>query len=160
MYQIDLKKVALSLIPPHRRRKPLIQVVYSAIAGIKNVLSSLYEFEADLNYDLQFNAQVIYFEHVLNDQFDEITRLIYIENLYPEKEYVFNKVENRPPVYVFNKAENEAPFYIENLEDYDYSFNYLIHCPVGISAQIDEIIELVEAYNLAGMTYQIVFDII
>ena len=81
MYSFDPYILYLRLVPWFLR-KPIflswLSVLGSALTYIQGLLLV---FTNQTTFDLLFNAQVIYLEHVLNDVFDS-TPDIYIENVF------------------------------------------------------------------------------
>lgn len=159
MYDFDAYKLYLRLIPWFLR-KPIHAAWLSVLAlGLNYIQGLLLAFVNETEYDLLFNAQIIYFEHVLNEQFDPDDELIYIENVFLPPLYLYNKIEAQPPFYLRNASEGGDPVYFRNYEEYASATQYIIHLPAGLAGQENEIIALVELYNLAGMNYELVFDL-
>lgn len=105
-----------------------------------------------------FTGQVIYLEHLLNDEFDVGQRRIYIAdgqaNVLPP--FIFKKIEQRP-IYLYNKSENEPKFYLYNTNEYFISSDFIVFVPSGIlTAALELKIErLVGYYKQAGKRFEI-----
>lgn len=85
-------------------RKPrMIELFDTLVSPVKNLHTSFLAFIVEIIYKLRFNSQIIYLEKRLNDQWDNVQRGIYIENLNnASRFYVYNKVELKT-VYLYNK---------------------------------------------------------
>lgn len=159
MYNFDALRLYLRLVPWFLR-KPIFTAWLTVIASaLEYVQGILLAFVTETEYDLLFNAQIIYFETVLNETFDPVDETIYIENVFLPPLYFYNLVEAQPPIYLRNASEGEDPFYMRNAEEYISATQYIIHLPAALAGQEAAIIALVELYNLAGMNYELAFDL-
>lgn len=108
--------------------------------------------------EANFTGQVVYLEHLLNDEFDSNQRRIYIAdgqaNVLPP--FVFNKIEQRP-IYLYNKSENQPKFYLYNQSEYFTSSDFIVFVPnVLLSASLQvNLKRLVNYYKQAGKTFEI-----
>lgn len=115
------------------------------------------DFVGDTRYLLRFNGQVIYLEHRLNDEWDNIDRRIYIDDplgtdIFPN--LVFNKIEQENTFVIYNKSENQESFIYNQIElqtDYDF----IVYVPAEIyTNQINlEMRQVIDTYRIAGKTY-------
>jgi hypothetical protein len=157
MYDFDAFRLYKRLVPWFLR-KPIflswLQVIASALSFIQGLVLA---FVNQTTYDLLFNAQILYLEHVLNDAFDS-TPEIYIENVFLPPFVLYNEVEAQPPNY-FRQASELDPTYMRNANEYFSATQYIIHVDAALAGDVLLIAALVDTYNLAGMTYEIVFDL-
>lgn len=105
MYNINWDTLRLIASPLHKRQ-PVRQVWFTVlISQVKALHASFYELISHKLYMLQFNGQIIYMEHILNNTFDNVLRRIWINNNADASKFtfIFNKVEAQPPVHLFNK---------------------------------------------------------
>lgn len=129
MFNIDFNDIAKKLIPESERGPRFIAWFKSAIRPLVQLHSQFTSFRDDINYKLLFNAQVIYLEHFLNDQYDNVNRQIYIEDTANiTYNYLYNENENRPPVYLHNYSSvdymrNENEFYETDIKLYNIPEN-------------------------------------
>lgn len=70
LFQIDLDRLALWLIPPKLRRNLLFALVKCLISPIKQVFSELLQYREQTRYWMTITPQVCYLERALNDMFD------------------------------------------------------------------------------------------
>jgi hypothetical protein len=64
-------------------------------------------------YQMSFNGQIIYLEHVLNDRFDSVQRGIYIENVNSIVGlYIYNKPEIKPKNYIYRKWDSAHAYQV------------------------------------------------
>ncbi len=157
MYNFDAFRLYLRLVPWFLRKpifKSWLSVLASALSFIQGLLLA---FVNQTTFDLLFNAQIIYLEHVLNDVFDS-TPDIYIENVFLPPFYLYNDVEAQPPNY-FRQASESDPTYMRNSEEYFSATQYIVHVDAALAGDVILIAALIDTYNLAGMQYEIIFDL-
>lgn len=105
-----------------------------------------------------FTGQVIYLEHLLNDEFDNALRRIYIDdgqaNILPP--FIFNAIEQREQ-YIYNKSENQTPLYVFNRSEYFTSDDFIVFVPNVILNPTLELVltRLVNQYRQAGKNFSI-----
>lgn len=158
MYDFDVVRLYLRLTPWFLRRELFnswISVIAVPATYVKNLLLALFN---QINYDFLFNAQIIYLEHVLNEQFPDSDPDIYIENVFTPPLYLNNQAEAQTPIYMRNNSEAD-PLYMKNAEEFINSTQYIVHVDADISDDEDEIAALIDTYNLSGMIYEIQFDL-
>jgi hypothetical protein len=155
MITIDLFFSILMLLPPEYRSRPwFVDYVFCASAPLNELLQDFYSFFNQIEYELQFNGQVIYLEHVLNDQFDANERRIYIEDSpLLSSTYLFNKIENNEPTYLFNTSEGEAETYIENSSETQAQYDFVIYIPAGMVYDPELFKYWVNKYRIAPMRW-------
>lgn len=124
--------------------------------GLKSIHTQFLQFRNDTTYWLYFNGQIIYMEHVLNDQFDPANRGIYIENLADiQYDYLYNAIEQRTPIYLDNVSENKPPDYFVNQSEYDAHTTFIVWVPSTVTFDANKMKAIVNKYRIAGKTYQI-----
>lgn len=156
MYAVDFLDIVVKLIPFHLRKTTIIAYLTAILKPFQTLNALFVQFTEDTNYRLIFTGQVIYLEHYLNDLYDPTLRRIYIEDVANiQFDYIFQDIEQRPPVYVYQQAEGQPPFYIAQQSEYDQAINFIIHIPVSIT--FDELIvrKQVDVYKQAGRQYSI-----
>lgn len=136
------------------------------LAWLKTLLSALQTsnfnftiFVSTTLFYLSFNGQVIYLEHILNDQFDLSLRRIYIDddsgvNITPL--VVFNKSEKQPSLVVYNKSENQVPTgAVFNKNAVVGNMDFIIYVPNGIltTQRIAAMNQVINKYKIAGKRY-------
>lgn len=158
MYNFDALLLYKRLVP-YFLRKPIFTAWLTVLASVLQTAQGLLQaFVDDITYDLLFNAQVIYLEHVINEQFPGSPDA-YIENVFLAPDYYYNDIEVQPAIYLRNDSEGAAPVYLRNDEEYVATTQFIIHIDADLAGDVDAITALVELYAIAGMPYEIVFDL-
>lgn len=105
MSEINFNKLAYRNTPSVYKKtnfRVWVDVLISQVKWLYNSVFKPYE-EATL-YNLSFTGQIIYLEQFLNDKYDSSSRRIYINNVADvDREYIYNKIEQKPKRYVYNK---------------------------------------------------------
>lgn len=109
-----------------------------------------------LEYELQFNAQTIYLEHYLNDQYDNINRQIWIENIATlNAVYLYRKSEGQAPTYIYRKSEAlPVPFLRRRTEGVTEN-DYIVWVPVAVVYDETVMRAQINKYNYADKRYTI-----
>lgn len=79
-YDVNFKKMALSLLPQRLRQSTIAAYCYSLITPVSGLYVRFMKHRKDVNYRLNHNGQVCYLRAVINDSFDTISRRIVIED--------------------------------------------------------------------------------
>lgn len=156
MIIIDLYFLIEITLPPFLRGINLLSLLTAAIKPIVQTQQSFYQFYEDKKYELTFNGQVIYLEHLLNDQFDSVLRRIYIEDGDQTTNiYLFNNSENNEAEYVFNKSENKEDLYLFNTSVTYTDLDFIVFIPIGLVYNENLMKFYINKYRLAGKRFQI-----
>lgn len=159
---LNFREVFKHLIPGPIRGTKFTDWIAALLQPIQTLNEDFAEWGADRRYDLSFNGQVVYLEHVLNDQFDPVDRSIYIDDPAGTQiftPYVFNVEEQQPPLYVYNVADgldtDENLVFYNNSEIYTTDEDFIVHVPAGIFNPINEVLmrDLIDKYRIAGKRY-------
>lgn len=157
MFNVDFRKALYNLIPHFLRSEKQLAWLYSLQQPLKALNTLFVSFRTNTLYRLQFTAQIIYLEHYLNDQFDQATRGIYIDNIEQvDFTFLFNNIELKPATYLYNNSEAQPPVYFYQYTELLEGDTYIINVPVAVS--FDELVmrSKVDFYNNAGKNYSIV----
>lgn len=157
MFNVDFRKALYNLIPHFLRGEKNLAWLYSLQQPLKALNGVFVSFRNNINYRLQFTAQIIYLEHYLNDQFDQATRGIFIDNIEQvDFKFIFNNVELKPAIYLYNNSEAQPPVYFYQYTELLEGDTYIINVPVAVA--FDELVmrSKVDFYNNAGKNYSIV----
>ncbi len=156
MFNIDWNILTRRILPTIFRQPKWQDWAMVLVRGLKDIHTAFLQFRADTTYWLYFNGQIIYLEHVLNDQFDPTSRGIYIENLADiQYDYLHNSIEQRTPVYLDNKSENKPFDYFVNQSEYDTHVTFTVWVPVSVTFDQNKMKAIVNKYRIAGKTYDI-----
>jgi len=85
-----------------------VRVLSTPLQTLNNDIEA---YKTKIRYELQFNGQVIYLEHRLNDAFDPTLRRIYIDDPLPtniQPNIVTNRADNQPTIIVRNRIEGSS----------------------------------------------------
>lgn len=144
-------------IPPFWRKSRLIAWIKALISPVQTLTDDFVQFKADKKYDVSFNGQVIYLEHLLNDRFDDTQRRIYITDSTTQiiAPFVYNKVEQKE-IYIYNKSES-TPFFLFGKNEYLTGTDFIVHVPTALLTPSVEIIlvALVKRYKIAGKRFEV-----
>ena len=133
-------------------------MLYAIIKGLQDLNDTFYQKTQDIYYYLKFNAQVIYLEKYLNDQYDPVFQRINIsQGDYVTLNYLFNDVEAETPVYFSNKSEAATSIYYFNNVPVTGSYDFLVNVPYTLSSFADKIRASVLLFNLADKTFKVNF---
>lgn len=150
-YKVDFDKLVLLLLPTFLR-KP---VLYGYLVALTSPIASLHYRWSQMRDEnlkkLSYNCQRCYFRGALNDKFDPILRRItFDDTLSLQQDYIYTQAENLD-VYL-------GTMWLE--QDFNYTVStvdYLVMVPRDImNTKLNEIVALIEFYNLAGKQYQII----
>ena len=150
-YKIDFDKLILLLLPTFLRKPVLFGYIKALISPLVNLYDS-WSLNRNKNLKkLQYNSQRCYLRGALNDNFDRDLRRITISaTLNLNEDYIYTPSENLE-VYL-------GKMWLE--QDFNYAsttVDYLINVPREImNAKLNEIVAIIEFYNLAGKSYRIV----
>lgn len=106
---------------PDFRRFDKWKGFYDSIFAPISTFHSTFQTESDrIVYQMSFNGQTIYLEHVLNDRFDPVNRGIYIENVDSIVGlYIYNKPEPKPKNYIYRKWNSTYTYAVGEYAQHD-----------------------------------------
>lgn len=141
---------------PISKRKYIITAFLKMLATPMNRLFNQFEaYFLEKEYELAFNGQVIYLEHLLNDRFDDIQRGIYLTDAvgFDEEIHLFNQIEQNEDTILFNESENETLIHLFNQNEVDGWPDFIVNVPSSVT--FDEIVmrALINKYKIAGKNY-------
>jgi hypothetical protein len=156
MFDVDFRKAIYNLLPHFLRGEKNLAWLYSIQQPLKALNTIFVSFRTNTLYRLQFTAQIIYLEHYLNDQFDQVGRGIFIDNIEEtDFTFTFNKIEEKPALYYYNDSEAQPAKYLYNTQELLEGENYIVKVPVAVT--FDELVmrSKIDFYNNAGKNYLI-----
>ncbi len=155
MFNLDTNILSNRNIPNQWRKPKFKDWIKVFLSGIKSIHLEFLSFRDDTTYWLYFNGQIIYLEHVLDDQFDPINRGIYIENTADvQYYYLYNNIEQQP-VYLNNASENASADYLLNESEYNNVYTFIVWVPSSVQFDEFKMRAIIDRYRLAGKTYTI-----
>ena len=100
---------------------------------------------------------LLYLEHYLNDQFDQVGQGIFIENIEESDfTFIYQKIEQKPPTFYYNKSEAQPAKYLYNFNELLEGDNYIVNVPAAIVFDPLLMRSKIDFYNNAGRNYSIV----
>lgn len=155
MITIDLYYLINVLLPPVHRLEEIIYYLRASIKPLDELLQNFYSFFDAIEYDLQFNGQVIMLEHLLNDKFDNVDRGIYITDAVNVGNlFLFNKTEDNEQTFLFNSDEEETPTYLKNRAEIQ-NFDFIVNVPAAVTFNEDQLKFYVNKYRCFGKRWKI-----
>ncbi|HCM34126.1 hypothetical protein [Chryseobacterium sp.] len=168
IFDLDIKKHALQLIPPFLRDDIFAAYTLSFIAPL-NDLYQLFLQNRDQNIiKLKFNYQTCSIEYRLNDKFDALYRRIKIKkSIIYNGLYIYSDSEidpNNPDYYSDNPANkmkwvngDEKPLYLYTEAELYSEYDFIVEIPNSGINQIQLRAEI-DFYILQSKQYQIVIN--
>lgn len=158
---IVFKTVFKFLIPFSIRNPKMVEFVGALLQPLQTVNGWFVDFVEGTRYDLRFNGQVVYLEHVINDQFDTNFRRIYIDDPAGQQvfaPYIFNRIEEQPPLYLFTISDAKPlleNIVLRNASELVVTTDFVVYVPVSIftTALQVQISALIDKYRIAGKRY-------
>jgi hypothetical protein len=152
MFSISFKDI----VNKHILKGNFREFVYMAISPLTSLNIKFKAWKDEKDYELQFNGQTIYLEHVINDQFDNSSRRIYIEDTSGiSYQYLYNKIEGRSPIYLYNKSEAATPIYFQNRVEQVNLIHFIVRVPTGMAYDSIKLKALVDRYKIASKNYTV-----
>jgi hypothetical protein len=162
LYGINIAQLALKLVPVKIRKDRMAEWISALLQPIQSLNVRFVQLVVDVRYRMNFNGQVIYLEHILNDVFDSVSRGIYIDDdgTTAVENYVYNVPE--PTVFLRNKAETQPTIILFNsIEFNELNGDFVIHVPsyIVLNADVErQIRKIVDRYKHVGRRYIIEAD--
>lgn len=157
MIQFDFDEVIEFNLPIHLRQFKILAYLKFISTPFKRLLNEFYEFTNKVKYEVSFNGQVIYLEHILNDTFDNVNRGIYITDADQEDQvFLFNQAEQNEKTYLYNISESGPETYLYNQSESLSWPNFIVNVPSGVTYDENQMKALINKYKLAGKKYKIV----
>ena len=148
---IDFKRVFLLLLPIRLRNGNLLIALLDSIGSVLNVYFLAFtSWLSRKKYELAITPQVCYLERLVNDEFDNVLRRIYIsEPSRLDTQYFYRNTDNRNWYFVTGK------FYVDDTR-FGYAYDFIINIPVGLVYNANQMKALINNYKLCGKTYKII----
>lgn len=152
--------MAKSIMPFKLRNNTQDAWLSSLMQPIQTINTTFSELVKKHRYDLSFNGQVIYLEHIINDLFDTTLRRIYITdptNAPNDNVYLTYIVEGQPPVHTTYVSENEPGLFIEYASESINFVDFIVKIPTSINTPqvINKMRGVINKYKIAGKKYSI-----
>lgn len=162
-YLINVLKIIIEYLPLRREEgmyrlntQDRLDWLWSLTVPFQEIRLRFLDFVTAKRYDLTRTAQVIMLEDLLNNEFDNINRQIYIADAnmlaYP---FLYMWEENQPPTYSYMDTEvpPNVPLNLYLNEEYDQGYDFIVWVPTGLLFDIEKMKALINKYKLAGKRY-------
>lgn len=157
-YDVNIKRLALLMLPTFMRKKGIASLTYSSVSGLAYVNKLFSEFRNEVEYELTHNFQTCYLRALLNDYYDQLDRRITIteEQARYGSAFIYNRsVNDNEPVTMRGVGEgmliNRRGFSGIN------SLDFWINIPGELRGEIDEarLRAIVNRFKLASKRFGI-----
>lgn len=151
MFNIDFNKLIIWMLPFLRRQTRYYSWMQALCSGVISMYSEFMVKRAADLYNLAHDSRVFSIQAVLNDQFDNVNRTIYItDGFTKERTYLYTREEAKP-VYL----NPSIPLF--NNDDYaDTGVDFIVWVPNAIVLSAQDMIlltSLVNKYKLASKRF-------
>lgn len=154
--ETNLISIIRDMIPQELTRLKLVELAYNLCYGVNYLYFVIFkEYYQAVELDLAITPQVCVLEKYLNDRFDSVNRLIYIEDgfQYPAT-FIFLRAEEKPKA-IYIRAENK-PVYLGLRSESGYkSVSFRVRVPIEALPQKEVITAWVNKYKLATKTFTV-----
>ena len=162
-YLINILKIIIENLPMRREEgiyrlntQDRLDWLWSLTINFQSIRIRFLDFVSAKRYDLSRTAQVIMLEDLLNNEFDNVNRQIYIgdANLLAYT-FLYMYQENQPSTAFYMDTEIPPgvaqPLYLN--EEYDQGYDFIVYVPTGLLYDQQKLKALVNKYKLAGKRY-------
>jgi hypothetical protein len=151
MFSIDFNKLITWALPFLRRQSVYFMWMQALCYGVVSLYNELLVNQAANLYNLAHDSRVFSMQAVLNDQFDDADRRIYIsDGLNKQRIYLYTR-EEAQPVYL------NPVIYIYSDTDYaDTGVDFIVWVPTAVVVTAQNMVllnSLVTQYKLASKRY-------
>ena len=161
IYNFDTNTILRQLTPKFPTTDKHYSWLYALFTPFTTLKTSFNTYITDKNYELDFNGQVISLERLLNDQYDNTLRRIFIEDsAATEQPFLFfssdNNVSEGDSWLFFDGDTNVAItdfWFFEEVSQYVVDF--VVNVPSALVYEQAELIAYVNKYKLAGKSFAI-----
>ncbi|MGJ1328466.1 hypothetical protein [Sphingobacterium multivorum] len=154
VYDVDLKKLVVMLLPSFMRTEKLIAFIWCLIVGIRTVHFKLLALWYDTDKEMEVTPQVFSLRKLLNDYFDSVNRSIRIEDTaLSDRTYIFTEGENQP-VYL------DDEIFINTGYELNEAIGFVVIVPESLNntAETARLKAMINKYKLAGTKYTIRYE--
>lgn len=153
VYDVDLKKLVVLLLPSFMRTEKMIAFIWCLIVGIRTVHFKLLALWYDTDKEMEVTPQVFSLRKLLNDYFDSVNRSIRIEDAsLHERSYIFTAGEHRT-LFLGERA-------IYTADELRSGTGFVVIVPESLNntAETARLKAMINKYKLAGTKYIIRYE--
>lgn len=164
---LNINYILAVYLPSLLRQSKMLSLLLSLAAPLRSLATTFENWKQQQTIFVQHNTQVIYLEHLLNEQFgDGINEMVITDGAYIVPIYLSNVADGYTPQYIHNANED-----VQNAGTYDTVFvgqnslivdetDFFIDIPTALystltAAQLQQIAAYVNRYKLAEYTFEI-----
>jgi len=157
MIIFDVNQMIEANLSPRLRKAFTMEFLKMVMSPLVVSYAQFYQYVNEKEYELIFNGQVIYMEHLLNDQFDNINRGIYITDAPQQQNQVtfFNENENNEETVIYNESEGEQPIVVYNYDEVISWPDFIVNVPASVVFDENRLKGYLNKYKLGGKNYKI-----
>lgn len=159
-YDINVKRLALLLLPTFWRRPLFSALAYAAVSPLQWLHTQFMRWRQDTDYRLQHNGQVCHLRAVLNDLFDPGERRITITDNVDNVGYI-TLHQRDADQSVLIPARGSGRVMILNRRGYGgvNGFDFWVNIPIALYGKVDlaQVTAVVNMYKLASKRFSINF---
>jgi hypothetical protein len=136
-------------------------IVQVLLSPLQRLLDMYNTHIAQKRYELSFNGQVVYLEHILNDTYDNTQRRIYISDIDPldnAPAIIYNFSDNTETAIIYNLGDTQAnqSLITFNAVDIENQYDFIVNVPNDLSDKNLSIGKMIDQYKEASKHYLIV----
>lgn len=132
----------------------VLGLLKAAMSGVQYVNDLFYAFYQRKKYEVIFTGQIIYMKRYLNDQFDDVSRRIYIQtNVGNISPFIYRFAETLSP-YFYRQSEGDGE-YIQRAGEVISITDFTVYIPVSLSYDSNQFNAAIAKYKLEDKTYTI-----
>lgn len=159
IFNVDFRKLSLLLTPIFWRKAAFVAYIYCLVEPVKVLHDEFKIFRKKSIYKIVHNGQVMLFEKVLNDAYDDPQRRIYItDSIINDPLYIYSIPEQRP-VYLGTGYLYDFSVFNDVGVDFYVVFPIALKpvSPFDILNFENRIKALINYYKLASKRYKIIW---
>jgi hypothetical protein len=158
---MSIKDLLTQNTPPRLQSFERLNAWFEVLVSPSYFLKNLYDnYVNGERYKLQFNSQVMYLEHRLNDQLDPIERRIFLDDTLDSQvlpTVIYRKTDRQPSTIIFRKSDNaganRAVVWRKSDLNFDADFVVFIPSVLDIPEAKRDIRNIVNFYRVAGRRF-------
>jgi hypothetical protein len=135
-----------------------VELILSPIQSVRDKFDA---YIAEKRYEMSFNGQIIYLEHLLNDRFDNTLRRITITDIEPLDNVpaiIYNFVDNSETAMIYNIGDVAIAqsLMAYGFLDINIQYDFILNVPTALAAQNLQIKKMLDQYKEASNQYVLI----
>jgi len=157
IYNLSYRRLVVLLLPMLLRKSLVVAFLRAMVTPVSILQGDFNFFRRQTAYDLSINGQVCFLEKMLNDNFDDYDRRIYIDDANSfQRLFIYTREENNP-IKLYTREENK-PIYLFNPEDFadgGFDFYIVLNGVILTEQQLVYMRILTDKYKIVTKKYKI-----